>query len=504
MRSPSAPARSSSPRAPRIRSIASRFACRRAPWSPCPSRASRTGRAISDGYAERATRYSRSPRGRMPWPSARIHVPAAPRSFSAPRGEASARRPSLWQTSTCAFPWHPRWTRSTWRRRALSLCTGWAPAPNPNDSRVSHVWPGGWRRAPTRLAFACSGIEASAAPCRSPSSVAGEGGEHRAQRRRDDVGMDTHAPPQRGLVAGGLHVRDGGGVGALADGVLRVVDYVEIYSEPGAEGVHESGDGAVALAGHRAGLPVHHELRGDAGAIGAALRHLFVAAELVGRLVRQVHRLEGKPHVGGTDLGAAVLRDVLDGLRELDLEPAGQVEAVLGLHDEGDAALARLAIDADDRLVGPAHVLGIDGEIRHFPDLVVLGQGLHALLDGVLVRPREGGVHEVAHVWMPRVHGKAVAVLGDPTQPVDVGDVELRIDALGEEVHGQADDVHVPRALAVAEQRALDAVGAREHPQLRRGHRAAAVVVGVKRQHEAVAAGDLAQKPLDGVGIQVG
>jgi len=61
------------------------------------------------------------------------------------------------------------------------------------------------------------------------------------------------------------------------------------------------------------------------------------------------------------------LGDGLDGLGEFDLEPPGRFEAVLGLHDESHPALARLAVDADDRLVGATHVLGIDGKVGHFP-----------------------------------------------------------------------------------------------------------------------------------------
>ena len=69
----------------------------------------------------------------------------------------------------------------------------------------------------------------------------------------------------------------------------------------------------------------------------------------------------------GRDLGAGVLGDVLDRLRELDLEAAGKVEAVLGLHDVGDAALAGLAVDADDGLVGAADVLRVDRQVGHLP-----------------------------------------------------------------------------------------------------------------------------------------
>ena len=52
-----------------------------------------------------------------------------------------------------------------------------------------------------------------------------------------------------------------------------------------------------------------------------------------------------------------VLGDVLDRLGELDLQAPRQVEAVLGLHHVRDAALAGLAVDANDRLVRAADVL---------------------------------------------------------------------------------------------------------------------------------------------------
>ena len=74
---------------------------------------------------------------------------------------------------------------------------------------------------------------------------------------------------------------------------------------------------------------------------------------------------------------------------------------------------------------------------------------------------------------MARCTGQAVAVLGDAAQRVDVGDVELGVDAVDEQVHRQVDDVDVAGALAVAEQRALDAVGAGHHAELGRGDRAA-------------------------------
>ena len=80
------------------------------------------------------------------------------------------------------------------------------------------------------------------------------------------------------------------------------------------------------------------------------------------------------------------------------------------------------------------------------------------------------------------MHGQPVAVLGHAAQGVDVADVELGVDALAEQVHGQVDDVDVAGALAVAEQRALDPVGAGHHAELGGGDAAAPVVVRVQAE----------------------
>ena len=210
----------------------------------------------------------------------------------------------------------------------------------------------------------------------------------------------------------------------------------------------------------------------------------LVAEERVARCSGEVLGLERLPHHDRADLGAGVLGDVLDRLGELDLHPPRQVEAVLGLHHVGDAALAGLAVDADHRLVRAPDVLGVDRQVRHAPLVVVRGQRLEALLDGVLVAAAERRVDEVAGVRVAGVHGQAVAVLGDAAQGVDVGDVELGVDAVGEQVHRHVDEVEVAGALAVAEQRALDAVGAGHDPELGGGDGAAAVVVRVQAEHD--------------------
>jgi len=96
------------------------------------------------------------------------------------------------------------------------------------------------------------------------------------------------------------------------------------------------------------------------------------------------------------DLAARDVGPLLDDTAELDLEPARQVEVVLALEDVSHAPLAGLAVDAYDGLVGPADVVGVDGQVRHTPHQVIDGRcrrirsqvGLHelkALLDRILV-----------------------------------------------------------------------------------------------------------------------
>jgi hypothetical protein len=96
--------------------------------------------------------------------------------------------------------------------------------------------------------------------------------------------------------------------------------------------------------------------------------------------------------------------------------------------------------------------------------------------------------------------GEAFDGLGDA---VELAEVQTRLDAAGVEVVGQRDDVHVPRPLAVPEQRALDAVAPGLEGQLGGGHRHALVVVRVQRDQHAVARGKAAAEPLDHVGVVV-
>ena len=187
---------------------------------------------------------------------------------------------------------------------------------------------------------------------------------------------------------------------------------------------------------------------------------------------------------------------------ELDLQPTRKLQPVLVLQQVRHPALARLAVDADHRLIRAAQVLRIDGQIGHLPDVAFLAGG-KCLLDGVLVRAREGRVDQVTHIRMTRVHRDLVAVLHHPADLVDVGEVQPRRNPLRVQVQRDVGQVAVAGALTVAEEAAFQPVGPGHQRQLGRRNARAPVVVRVHRQDDRVPLGQVAMHPLDHVGKDV-
>src|SRR5665213_683535 len=97
---------------------------------------------------------------------------------------------------------------------------------------------------------------------------------------------------------------------------------------------------------------------------------------------------------------------------------------------------------------GTAQSISVDGLAGSSS---VGGQRLEALLDGVLVRTGEGGVDEVAGIRVPKMHGQLRAVLDRAPDLVDLREIDLRVDALTEQVQAERDEVDVAGALAVPE-----------------------------------------------------
>ena len=96
-----------------------------------------------------------------------------------------------------------------------------------------------------------------------------------------------------------------------------------------------------------------------------------------------------------------------------------------------------------------------------------------------------------------------VAFLDDPLRFVELREVELRVDALCQQIERDRDEVDVARPLAVAEERPLDAVGTRHQAELGGRDGRAAVVVRVDAEEDVVTARDVPLEPLQPVGIDV-
>lgn len=141
------------------------------------------------------------------------------------------------------------------------------------------------------------------------------------------------------------------------------------------------------------------------------------------------------------------------------------------MQDVRNPALAALRVYADNRLVGAADVCGVDEQVGNFPFLdAVLAHHVHALFDGVLVRAAERGENQVACVGLARRNFHARALFVDRADFRQVGEVELGVYALREHVERDRHDVEVARALAVAEERALNPVRARQNAELGGGY----------------------------------
>ena len=197
----------------------------------------------------------------------------------------------------------------------------------------------------------------------------------------------------------------------------------------------------------------------------------------------QVAVHEDCQHVLAFQLPVVVVGDALALVAQVLAHLRRQDVAVILLQQIADAALAALGIDPDDvGVVGAADVLGVNRQIRHRPAVKVflLPPG-HALGNGVLMGAGEGGKHQSSRVGRPLIDVHPGTLLVGLADGRHVGEVQLRVDAVGVHVHGQGDDVHIAGALAVSEERSLYPVRPGQQCQLRIRHAGSPVVVGVQR-----------------------
>src|SRR5690625_4275859 len=235
-----------------------------------------------------------------------------------------------------------------------------------------------------------------------------------------------------------------------------IVDNIQLQPALSAQRRQHTGDQAVAPTADAPLLAIHayapHE-----GAIlsGTPRGGAVIVQQREAPIAQQVGLLESLPDVGGGELPAGLVRDVLYHLAEGDLQGTRQLQSLVLLQYPGYAALAGLAVDPDHGFVGAADVGRIDRQIGDVPEVVVtLLARRETLLDGVLVGAGEGGEDQVARVGVAGVHRDLIAVLHGLHYRLDIGKIETRVNALAVEVQRQRNQVDVTRALAVAEEAA--------------------------------------------------
>jgi hypothetical protein len=315
------------------------------------------------------------------------------------------------------------------------------------------------------------------------------------------------------LLIGQLNVSSSLGLGTLTNGVLVVVENLEVVAKGVLDGIQEGRNGTVTGTLELDSLALDGQSSGQLSLLLGLVGHLKVVQLVLALLLlkhavlslKEIHQLLGRQLLSN-HLGL-----LLDHLGEGNLQASGQIELQRSQNDPGGSSLAGLRIDSNDCLVGSANVLGVKRQVGDLPLSLALGHLIldvfdssKALLDGVLVRAGEGTHHQLAAVGSSGVHGDLVASLHNVDDRGDVGEVNLGMHALGVQIQTQSDEVDVSGSLAVAKQTALDSVGSGHLAQLGSSHGTTSVVVGVQRNANLLPLGNVGGKVLNLVGVDVG
>ena len=147
------------------------------------------------------------------------------------------------------------------------------------------------------------------------------------------------------------------------------------------------------------------------------------------RACRQILVCKDLPQCFGVDLSTVSVGVALNNSRELYLQATRQLQVVRPRHKVGNTTLTRLGIYAHNGLVGATDIVRIDGQVGKLPDHCVLVAPCRVhlrlassktLLDGVLVRARETGVHQISDVGRARRSLHLGAVLYSAADLVNV------------------------------------------------------------------------------------
>ena len=190
---------------------------------------------------------------------------------------------------------------------------------------------------------------------------------------------------------------------------------------------------------------------------------------------------------------------------KLLLKLARQCQAVVLLQQPGRAALARLAVDADNRFVATANIRRIERQIGHLPDVrrAVLPRG-KPFLNRVLMRAGKGGKHQFTGVRVARRNRQLITLLDHLHYLFHLAKLKARRNTLGVEIERQRHQIGITGALAVAKQAAFNPLCACQQRQLGAGNTGAAIVMGMHADAHLLTARKVATEVLNLVGIDIG
>ena len=117
---------------------------------------------------------------------------------------------------------------------------------------------------------------------------------------------------------------------------------------------------------------------------------------------------------------------------------------------------------------------------------------------------RESREDKLAGIGVALIDAHLGAALADVDDLVDILEVQLRIDTLGEHVVSNCQNIDVSGSLAVSEESSLHALCAGKKSKLCSCHAASSVVVRVHTQNDAVSVLEMAAHPLDLVRVNIG
>src|SRR6266550_3789583 len=134
------------------------------------------------------------------------------------------------------------------------------------------------------------------------------------------------------------------------------------------------------------------------------------------------------------------------------------------LDEISDTTLARLRVNANNRFICLPKICRIDRQIRHLPVFgFVFGSctrmsnllSFETLLDGILMRAREGREDEFTGIWVPWVDREIIALSHNIYDALNIAKIEIRRNPLAIKIESEINQVDISCSLPVSKEAAF-------------------------------------------------